>query len=233
MPIMCGFFCGPSKQIVALPEAFPSNNVPLQYVVTQCEKMFGVKSSKLQNTDDFALFHATGFNNIYSFTKHRDSSELNVASTHLDMLNKFLMAASIADKREIFLTDCKNYIKYFLSREHIGETTIAQFQPILDYCAQQFHLASAESLYEREHIVNLGRNVQKLVLMALEIKKLIVSGKPTEDSFKPLEKQLVKFRFSSPNLLASQSKLTEENALLDTQINLGLKQNSTLKSTWI
>lgn len=187
-----GFFCTKPASF-ALANPFETAVVSFDIVAGQCELVFGIKVSKLSKldgTNDFAIFSITGFNNIYGITRHSKfgsdgTEQLNVQ--FLSDLNDFIMAETIEEKKSIFLSHAKGYINRFLSAKKIAGTEA--YQPLISYAMQQFELASkglldnglkqnliGKKLGERvQRLGVLGKYVTQLLLMTMKIEGLISS----------------------------------------------------------
>lgn len=236
MPNRSCFFCGPTKNTIMLSEPLSKEAIPLQLVAEQCEIVFGIKASKLPNAliaDAFTLFYATGFNNIYGITRidfgAGDNEKLRVV--HLEPLNDFLMAETIKDKKTLYLAHCKLFINRYLENMGVEAAHREALKPVLDFVAQQFHVASHKLLFDGlkqnptknkralriHHLKALSTNITELIFVAMEIHKIISSG-PTKAN---LEKALSisdKFMTSNTGLedLGYKMLSTKQDAIENT-----------------
>lgn len=208
------FFCGSSDLNIGIPIAYEPGFVPFNEVIRQCELVFGVKASKLENADisgEFILFNVIGFHTIYGITKNRctdDSADELLKVIYLTELNEFLMAETIEDKKALYLTHCENYMRRFLDYYAIEKTKQDIFTPILDYVVQQFHLAVYALLHDGlkqtpkdgkriqriQNLQKIGFYITELLFIAMKItsfKEKELTQDILEKLLKPIDKLII------------------------------------------
>lgn len=217
MPIRFCFFCSSSKNDSAISEAWTDKDkIDLDIIIAQCENVFNFKSAKLENPSKFAFFHLMGFHTIYSLTKAASSSPF-IKTKQLSNLNTFMMAETIAAKKALFLSDCKNYIKQYLLSENIEDPMLSAFEPIMEYCAQKIDepflsiLNEKKSKYRYGQLKIIGETITQLVHISMEIKTFI-TAKTTEKTLKAIEQRITKFAdlgSLNPGALDPQKEIQE------------------------
>ncbi len=235
MPIRFCFFCNSSKNNSAISEAWTDKDkIDLNIVIAQCENVFNFKSAKLENPSAFTFFHLMGFHTIYSLTKAACNSPF-IKTKQLPNLNAFIMAETIATKKALFLSDCKNYIKQYLISENIEAPMISAFEPIMAYCAQKIDepfltiLNEKKSKYRSEQLQIIGQTITQLVHISMEIKTFI-TAKTTEKTLKAIEQRITKFAnldSLNPHALDIQEEI--QDVLSKTTANLRSCNSETIR----
>ena len=232
---------------------FTRGTVQLDVVAKQAEAVFGIKASKLSDanvSNAFSLFFATGFNNVYGITSKNYSSNPSqtINTMYLSEINEFLMAETTSKKKALFLLHGKTFVTRYLESHTKGKINLVAYQPILDYVAQQFHLASYGLLFDghkqtlhgekRERRLALLKilkgYISNLLFIAMEIER--INTEPTTESLKEVLKYTDAFiipETCDAGSLGYQAPSTKQQAIENTLSKWTEPHQSSVSTTLI